>query len=114
MRDSRNSRQLYSYTDMGKKTESRLRELIPCPCATSLPPQVSHHPPVAVCHAASISGRNGGPSWTWSQDLRVKTKFWGKSMEFQPEGVVRVELRRGSAEGAWEFVLMLCKSKSKK
>jgi hypothetical protein len=26
---------------------------------------------------------------------RVKTKFWGKSMEFQPEGVVRVELKLG-------------------
>ena len=58
---------------------------------------------MAVCHAASISGRNGGgaPRWTWSQDLRVKTKFWGKSMEFQPEGVVRVELRRGGS-GAGE------------
>ena len=41
----------------------------------------------------------------------MKTKFWGKSMEFQPEGVVRVELRRGGS-GAGEggklyFILKL-------
>ena len=35
--------------------------------------QVSHHPPVSACHASSSSGK-----WSWSQDLRVKTKFWGK------------------------------------
>ncbi len=35
--------------------------------------QVSHHPPVSACHAQSSNGR-----WTWEQDLRVKTKFWGK------------------------------------
>jgi len=51
--------------------------------------QVSHHPPVSACHATSV----GQPKrWTWSQDLRVKTKFWGKSMEFQPEGRVRLQL----------------------
>ncbi|QQP55997.1 Oxysterol-binding protein, partial [Caligus rogercresseyi] len=33
--------------------------------------QVSHHPPISACHAVS-------KQWTWSQDLRVKTKFWGK------------------------------------
>ena len=35
--------------------------------------QVSHHPPVSTCHAFAEDG-----SWTWSQDFRVKTKFWGK------------------------------------
>jgi len=47
--------------------------------------QVSHHPPITACHAQS-------ERWTWWQDFRVKTKFWGKSMEFQPEGSVSVEL----------------------
>ena len=47
--------------------------------------QVSHHPPVSVCHATS-------EKWSWWQDFRVKTKFWGKSMEFQPEGVVNLML----------------------
>lgn len=47
--------------------------------------QVSHHPPVSACHASS-------KHWTWWQDFRVKTKFWGKSMEFQPEGSVSLKL----------------------
>ena len=50
--------------------------------------QVSHHPPVAACLAADLKER-----WAWTQDLRVKTKFWGKSMEFQPEGAVKVSLK---------------------
>ena len=48
---------------------------------------MSHHPPVSACHASALNGR-----WTWEQELRVKTKFWGKSMEFQPECVIRVSL----------------------
>ena len=36
--------------------------------------QVSHHPPVTACHAAANN-------WTWWQDFRVKTKFWGKVHE---------------------------------
>ena len=47
--------------------------------------QVSHHPPVSACHAIATN-------WTWWQDLRVKTKFWGKSMEFQPDGIVHLRL----------------------
>ncbi|XP_068082780.1 oxysterol-binding protein-related protein 6 isoform X2 [Anabrus simplex] len=42
--------------------------------------QVSHHPPVSVCYAES---RN----FIFWQDARIKTKFWGKSMEFQPTEV---------------------------
>lgn len=61
--------------------------------------QVSHHPPVSACHAHST---NGGAEWTWFQDLRVKTKFWGKSMEFQPEGVVTVILRADDDNAAEE------------
>ncbi|XP_040574708.1 oxysterol-binding protein-related protein 3 [Lepeophtheirus salmonis] len=48
--------------------------------------QVSHHPPISACHATS-------KHWIWHQDLRVKTKFWGKSMEFQPEGNITLELK---------------------
>ena len=44
--------------------------------------QVSHHPPISVCYAES---RN----FIFSQDARIKTKFWGKSMEFQPTGNYR-------------------------
>ncbi|KAI5699622.1 hypothetical protein M8J75_005933 [Diaphorina citri] len=49
--------------------------------------QVSHHPPVSVCHAES-------KNFIFWQDVRIKTKFWGKSMEFQPNGYVNVKLLR--------------------
>ncbi|XP_046679682.1 oxysterol-binding protein-related protein 6-like isoform X3 [Homalodisca vitripennis] len=54
--------------------------------------QVSHHPPVSVCYAES---RN----FIFWQDARIKTKFWGKSMEFQPTGYVHVKLVRPGGEG---------------
>ncbi|XP_054277187.1 oxysterol-binding protein-related protein 3-like isoform X2 [Macrosteles quadrilineatus] len=54
--------------------------------------QVSHHPPVSVCYAES---RN----FIFWQDARIKTKFWGKSMEFQPTGYVHVKLMRPGGEG---------------
>ena len=47
--------------------------------------QVSHHPPVSACHAM-------GHGWSWWQDLRIRTKFWGKSMEVQPDGIVNLKL----------------------
>lgn len=49
--------------------------------------QVSHHPPVSVCYAES-------KNFEFWQDARIKTKFWGKSMEFQPTGYVNVKLQR--------------------
>ncbi|XP_059093305.1 oxysterol-binding protein-related protein 3-like [Tigriopus californicus] len=60
--------------------------------------QVSHHPPVAACHASALNNQ-----WSWFQDLRVKTKFWGKSMEFQPLGKVNVELKVGNQSESYEF-----------
>jgi len=47
--------------------------------------QVCHHPPISAVNAK-------GSGWTWSQVLRIRSKFWGKSMEFQPEGLVSLSL----------------------
>ncbi|PSN35782.1 Oxysterol-binding protein-related protein 6 [Blattella germanica] len=58
---------------------------------------VSHHPPISVCYAES---RN----FIFSQDARIKTKFWGKSMEFQPTGIVSVKLPRYSDQYQWNKV----------
>ncbi|KAL1923014.1 uncharacterized protein VTP21DRAFT_9390 [Calcarisporiella thermophila] len=49
--------------------------------------KVSHHPPIMACHAES-------PNFTFYQDNKVKTKFWGKSLELIPSGVVHVRLPR--------------------
>ncbi|KAI8608162.1 Oxysterol-binding protein [Chytriomyces sp. MP71] len=47
--------------------------------------KVSHHPPVMACYAES-------PIYRFYQDNQVKTKFWGKSMELIPTGIVHVSL----------------------
>lgn len=59
--------------------------------------QVSHHPPVSVCHAES-------KNFIFWQDARIKTKFWGKSMEFQPIGTVNVQLPRTGEVYQWNKV----------
>eukprot|EP00090_Calanus_glacialis_P045445 TRINITY_DN8436_c0_g1_i1.p1 TRINITY_DN8436_c0_g1~~TRINITY_DN8436_c0_g1_i1.p1 ORF type:complete len:909 (+),score=338.09 TRINITY_DN8436_c0_g1_i1:70-2796(+) len=59
--------------------------------------QVSHHPPVSCVHAT-------GTGWTWSQALRIRSKFWGKSMEFQPEGSVHLTLEDQGEEYKWNKV----------
>ncbi|XP_063237836.1 oxysterol-binding protein-related protein 6-like isoform X2 [Bacillus rossius redtenbacheri] len=59
--------------------------------------QVSHHPPVSVCYAES---RN----FVFWQDVRIKTKFWGKSMEFQPTGTVNVRLPKHGDQYQWNKV----------
>ncbi|CAH1977665.1 unnamed protein product [Acanthoscelides obtectus] len=59
--------------------------------------QVSHHPPISACYAESTN-------FTFWQDARVKTKFWGKSMEFQPLGNVHVLLPKTGDHYVWNKV----------
>ena len=59
--------------------------------------QVSHHPPVSCVHAT-------GTGWRWSQALRIRSKFWGKSMEFHPEGSVHLTLEEHGEEYKWNKV----------
>ncbi|XP_041466653.1 oxysterol-binding protein-related protein 1-like isoform X3 [Lytechinus variegatus] len=47
--------------------------------------QVSHHPPVSAFHASS-------PHFEFHGAVHPKLKFWGKSMEVQPKGVVTIKL----------------------
>ena len=59
--------------------------------------QVSHHPPVSCVHATGIG-------WSWSQTLKIRSKFWGKSMEFLPEGSVHLDLHDHGEEYTWNKV----------
>merc|ERR1712055_161196 len=59
--------------------------------------QVSHHPPVSFVHAT-------GTGWSWSQTLMIRSKFWGKSMEFQPERSVHLTLHEHGGEYTWNKV----------
>ncbi|CAB3229342.1 unnamed protein product [Arctia plantaginis] len=59
--------------------------------------QVSHHPPISACHAETSR-------WCFWQEARIKTKFWGKSMEFQPAGRVHVKLLTTGDHYSWNKV----------
>ncbi|XP_025080821.1 oxysterol-binding protein-related protein 6-like isoform X2 [Pomacea canaliculata] len=59
--------------------------------------QVSHHPPISACYCDSRNFR------FW-QDVRIKTKFWGKSMEIQPLGHVHVVLPKYRDHYKWNKV----------
>ena len=47
--------------------------------------QVSHHPPISACYCESARYR------LWAE-VKVKSKFWGKSMELVPEGTTHLIL----------------------
>ncbi|XP_076060040.1 oxysterol-binding protein-related protein 3-like isoform X3 [Oratosquilla oratoria] len=59
--------------------------------------QVSHHPPISACYAQS----NNFIFW---QDVRIKTKFWGRSLEFQPSGKVHLVLPAFGDKYEWNKV----------
>ncbi|KAK1789663.1 hypothetical protein P4O66_014916 [Electrophorus voltai] len=59
--------------------------------------QVSHHPPVSACHCES-------KTFTFSQDVRWKNKFWGKSMEILPIGTINVMLPSYGDHYEWNKV----------
>ncbi|MFT7796350.1 oxysterol-binding protein-related protein 7 [Arapaima gigas] len=60
--------------------------------------QVSHHPPVSACHADS-------ENFSFWQDQRWKNKFWGKSLEIMPTGMINVTLRRFGDHYEWNKVV---------
>lgn len=56
--------------------------------------QVSHHPPVSACFCES-------KNFLFWEDMQVKTKFWGKSMEVEPTGFVNVKLIKQKEHYSW-------------
>lgn len=59
--------------------------------------QVSHHPPVSAFHADS-------KDWQFHGSVHPKLKFWGKSVEIQPKGIVTVELPKWGEAYSWSNV----------
>ena len=57
--------------------------------------KVSHRPLVLACHAAS-------PKWQWWQDQKIKSKFWGRSVEYIPSGQVHVRFASDTSGDAEE------------
>ncbi|XP_031171234.1 oxysterol-binding protein-related protein 7 isoform X1 [Sander lucioperca] len=60
--------------------------------------QVCHHPPISACHAHS-------ENFSFWQDQRWKNKFWGKSLEILPTGMVNVTLPRYGDHYEWNKVV---------
>uniref|UniRef100_A0A1Y9H2P0 Oxysterol-binding protein n=1 Tax=Anopheles dirus TaxID=7168 RepID=A0A1Y9H2P0_9DIPT len=59
--------------------------------------QVSHHPPISAFHAESENFRFHG-------SIHPKLKFWGKSVEIQPKGIVTVEFPKLNEAYSWSNV----------
>ena len=49
--------------------------------------QVSHHPPVSAFHAEGLK-----EDFLFHGSIYPKLKFWGKSVEAEPKGVITLEL----------------------
>ncbi|XP_043910900.1 oxysterol-binding protein-related protein 7 [Protopterus annectens] len=64
---------------------------------TFISEQVSHHPPVSVCHAES-------ENFVFWQDVRWKNKFWGKSLEIVPVGTINLTLPSFGDHYEWNKV----------
>lgn len=60
--------------------------------------QVCHHPPISACHAES-------ENFNFWQDQRWKNKFWGKSVEIMPSGMVNVTLPKHGDHYEWNKVV---------
>lgn len=59
--------------------------------------QVSHHPPVSAFHAQSLK-----QEFEFHGSIYPKLKFWGKSVEADPKGIMTLELLK------WVFVSFIC------
>lgn len=60
--------------------------------------QVSHHPMVVACHCE-------GNGWRFWADSNLKSKFWGRSIQLDPVGVLTLEFDDGEVF-QWSKVLL--------
>jgi len=63
--------------------------------------QVCHHPPVSAFHA---EGGEQGRDYIFHGSIYPKVKFWGKSIEFQPKGVLTVQFPLTGEMFTWSNV----------
>ncbi|KAM4549179.1 oxysterol-binding protein-related protein 1 isoform 3-T3 [Odontesthes bonariensis] len=58
--------------------------------------QVSHHPPVSAFHAEGLK-----EDFVFHGSIYPKLKFWGKSVEAEPKGVITLELPKHNEAYTW-------------
>lgn len=61
--------------------------------------QVSHHPPVLAFHSESTVG-----TFSIYGEVEIKNRFWGKSVEVFPEGVVHLRIPRFGDHFTWSKI----------
>lgn len=57
-------------------------------CLTISSLQVSHHPMIVACHCE-------GRGWKFWADSNLKGKFWGRSIQLDPVGVLTLQFEDG-------------------
>ncbi|KAF7706665.1 hypothetical protein HF521_019919 [Silurus meridionalis] len=58
--------------------------------------QVSHHPPVSAFHAEGLND-----DFVFHGSIYPKLKFWGKSVEAEPRGIITLELPKQKEAYTW-------------
>ncbi|XP_032875405.1 oxysterol-binding protein-related protein 1 isoform X3 [Amblyraja radiata] len=58
--------------------------------------QVSHHPPVSAFHAEGLHQK-----FVFHGSIYPKLKFWGKSVEAEPKGIITLELNKHNESYTW-------------
>ncbi|XP_028259616.1 oxysterol-binding protein-related protein 1 isoform X3 [Parambassis ranga] len=58
--------------------------------------QVSHHPPVSAFHAEGLE-----KDFVFHGSIYPKLKFWGKSVEAEPKGIITLELPKYNEAYTW-------------
>ncbi|XP_063779678.1 oxysterol-binding protein-related protein 1 isoform X1 [Pseudophryne corroboree] len=58
--------------------------------------QVSHHPPISAFHAEGLS-----KDFAFHGSIYPKLKFWGKSVEAEPKGIITLELLKHNESYTW-------------
>ncbi|XP_047443625.1 oxysterol-binding protein-related protein 1 isoform X2 [Mugil cephalus] len=58
--------------------------------------QVSHHPPVSAFHAEGLN-----QDFVFHGSIYPKLKFWGKSVEAEPKGIITLELPKHNEAYTW-------------
>ncbi|XP_072008157.1 oxysterol-binding protein-related protein 1 isoform X2 [Engystomops pustulosus] len=58
--------------------------------------QVSHHPPISAFHAEGLSN-----DFVFHGSIYPKLKFWGKSVEAEPKGIITLELLKHNEAYTW-------------
>ena len=74
------------------RSQPTTQRIIQCICVV----QVCHHPTII---AACSEGRR----WKLEGDAELKSKFWGRSIELHPHGVLRLTFNDGD-EYMWSKV----------